>query len=101
MVEREEIKDPRVGMVTFTQVKVSRDLRHARVFYSLIGDKEEKARSREGLNSARSFFRKELGSRLGMKHTPTIDFEYDRTIEEGARISKLLHKLHEKERADD
>lgn len=86
----QELKDPRVGFVTVTAVKTSPDLRHARVYVSVLGDDEVRADSLLGLNSAHGFLQKRVASELRLKHTPTIDFAYDETIDHGMRITEIL-----------
>ncbi len=88
----QELKDPRVGFVTVTAVKTSPDLRHARVYVSILGDEETRSDSLLGLNSAHGFLQKRVASELRLKHTPTIDFAYDETIDHGMRITEILGK---------
>jgi ribosome-binding factor A len=85
-----ELADPRVGFVTVTAVKTSPDLRHARVYVSILGDDETRSDSLLGLNSAHGFLQKRVASELRLKHTPTIDFAYDETIDHGMRITEIL-----------
>jgi ribosome-binding factor A len=85
-----DLKDPRVGFVTVTGVKTSSDLRHARVYVSVLGDEPERAASIEGLRSAHGFLQRRVASELTLKHTPTLSFEYDPSIDRGMRISELL-----------
>lgn len=84
------LKDPRVGFVTVTAVKTSPDLRHARVYVSVLGDEPARAASMEGLRSAHGFLQARLGSELTLKRTPTLTFEYDETVDRAARINELL-----------
>lgn len=93
-----ELKDPRIGLVTVTSVNISPDLRQARIFLSILGSSEEQRESLAGLDSARGFIRSELGKRVRMKFTPQIEFEIDRSIEEGIRISQLIDRLHQEEK---
>jgi ribosome-binding factor A len=86
----QEIKDPRVGFVTVTAVKTSPDLRHARVYVSVLGDEEARAESLLGLNSAHGFLQRRVAAELRLKHTPTLVFEYDDTVDRGIRLSALL-----------
>jgi ribosome-binding factor A len=90
----QEIKDPRVGFVTVTAVKTSPDLRHARVFVSVLGDAAARADSLSGLRSAHGFLQRRIASELRLKHTPALEFEYDDTVERGMRLTELL-KQHE------
>jgi ribosome-binding factor A len=85
-----EIKDPRVGFVTLTAVKTSPDLRHARVYVSVLGDEPTREASLDGLRSAHGFLQHRLASELRLKHTPTLSFEYDDTVDRGMRISQIL-----------
>lgn len=85
-----EVRDPRIGFVSITGVEVSVDLRHARVFVSVLGDAEAKEATMGGLRSALGYIRRELGGRLRMRYTPNITFKLDESIERGARVNKLL-----------
>src|SRR5690242_19408189 len=85
-----DLKDPRVGFVTVTGVKTSPDLRHARVYVSVLGDAASRATTLEGLRSAHGFLQGALASELKLKHTPTLTFEYDESVDRGMRISQLL-----------
>src|SRR6187401_2381049 len=85
-----ELKDPRVGFVTVTAVETSADLRHARVFVSVLGNPGERGRTMQALDSAHGFLQRRVGSELRLKHTPQIQFVYDDTPERGMRISQLL-----------
>lgn len=94
------VKDPRLGFVTITGCRVSKDLKVARVFVSVMGSDEEREASMETLRRACSFLRKELAGQLRMRHTPELIFDYDDSIERGSRISKLLDDLKENEEPD-
>lgn len=85
-----QLQDPRVGFVTVTGVKTSRDLRHTRVYVSVLGDAASRAASLDGLRSAHGFLQGRIASELGFKRTPTLTFEYDDTVDRGMRISSLL-----------
>ena len=85
-----ELKNPRVGFVTVTAVDTSPDLRHARVFVSVLGDEKEREESLAGLTSAHSYLQSRVASRLRLKHTPKLDFVYDPSAERVMRIGKLL-----------
>jgi ribosome-binding factor A len=91
-----EIKDPRVGFVTVTAVDTSPDLRQARVFVSVLGTPSERKRSLQGLRSAHGFLQRRVADELRLKHTPTLDFAYDDTAENAARINELLSKGEER-----
>ena len=96
LIER-RLSDPRVSGVTVTAVEVSSDTRVAKVFYSLIGDEQAKEQAARGLESASGWLRRELGVNLHTRHTPELIFEYDPSLEHGARMSQLLDELKEKE----
>jgi ribosome-binding factor A len=85
-----QLHDPRVGFVTVTGVKTSSDLRHARVYVSVLGDEEAREASLAGLRSAHGFLQGLLASELKLKHTPALTFFYDESIDRGMRISHLL-----------
>src|SRR5215471_3243600 len=85
-----DLKDPRVGFVTVTGVKTSPDLRHARVYVSVLGSPPEREESLEGLASAHGFLQARVAQELNLKHTPTLTFEYDESIDHGMRITELL-----------
>ena len=91
-----DLKDPRVGFVTVTAVKTSTDLRHARVYVSVLGDEPVRRASIEGLRSAHGYLQSRIASELTLKRTPTLTFEYDDTGDRAARINELL-----RESADD
>lgn len=90
---RDELKDPRVGFVTVTSVEVSGDLRHAKVFVSVLGDEEAKKQSLEGLQKATGFIRREVGQRIQLRYTPEIVFKFDASIEHGDKIARLLSQV--------
>ena len=85
-----DLQDPRVGFVTVTAVKTSADLRHARVYVSVLGDEAARAATLEGLRSGHGVLQRTLASELRLKHTPTLTFEYDESVERGMRISELI-----------
>jgi ribosome-binding factor A len=85
-----DVKDPRVGFVTVTGVKTSPDLRHARVYVSVLGDASAREASLDGLRSAHGFLQRRVAAELTLKHTPTLAFEYDPSVDRGMRISELL-----------
>jgi len=87
-----ELKDPRVGFVTVTAVDTSADLRHARVFVSVLGDAKQREDSLAGLSSSHGYLQSRVASRLRLKHTPTLEFEYDPSAERVMRISELLRE---------
>ena len=85
-----ELKDPRVGFVTVTDVRTSPDLRHARVFVSVLGDEQARAASLDGLRSAHGYIQGRLADQLHLKRTPTLAFSYDETTDRAMRLGELL-----------
>ncbi len=88
-----ELNDPRIGFVTITSVKVSNDLRHARVYVTVLGDNKIKAETLAGLRSASRFIRGEIGHRLRIKFIPHIKFEIDTSLEKTTNVLNTLDKL--------
>lgn len=88
------LKDPRVGFVTITDVDVTGDLQQAKVYFTVLGDEEKKATTKEALEKASGFIRSEIGSRIRLRKTPEIFFEFDESIDYGNRIEKLLSDLN-------
>ncbi len=88
------VKDPRVAKVTITGVKVSADLRHAKVYYCSIGLAEERDSVATGLRKASGFIRAQLGRRVRLKHTPELTFFYDTSFDYAEKIDHLLRELH-------
>ncbi len=89
-----KLKDPRVGFVTVTGVDVSPDLRHADIFVSIMGSKDEQQATYQILNRAKGFIRSELGKRLRIKFLPELSLYIDESVEEGLRITKLIDQIH-------
>ena len=90
-----KLKDPRVGFVTVTGVKVTPDLRRAWVFYTSFGDDKARAGTRAALRSARPHLRSMVGRQVRLKYLPDLEFEEDQSLENGQRIDELIRKLHE------
>lgn len=88
-----DLKDPRLGFITVTGVKLTGDLREATIYVSLFGKPEEKEASMAALNKAKGFIRKELGGRLRIYYTPTISFEEDTSLDYSMHIEGLLKKV--------
>ena len=89
-----KLKDPRIGFVTVTGVKVTADLRRAWVYYTAFGDDKERASTRAGLRSAVPRLRGVIGKQVRMKFLPELAFEEDATLEEAARIDRLIARLN-------
>jgi ribosome-binding factor A len=99
-----DLEDPRVGFVTVTDAKISPDLRHAKIFVTVLGDEQQVSESLQALNHASRFIRHQLGAALRIRRTPEIHFVYDETVQTAARIEQLLseegEKAKERERAE-
>ena len=85
-----DLKDPRIGFVTVTDVKTSPDLRHARVYVTVLGGDDVRTASLEGLQSAHGVLQRRVNAELRMKRTPTLEFVYDETTDRAMRMEQLL-----------
>ena len=94
-----ELKDPRIGFVTVTDVEMTGDLREAKIYVSVMGGEEQVKSSLEGLNSALGFIRREIGHRIRLRFTPEISFALDTSLDYGDHIQKLLLQV-ESDRAE-
>ncbi len=94
-VLQREVKDPRVGFVTITDVKLTADLRHSRVFVSVLGDEDDVERSMAGLDSAKGYMRSALGKHLRIKYLPEIEFVLDSSGEEALRLEGIMKQVEE------
>lgn len=91
---KREVNDPRLGgFISVTEVVVSSDLRHAKVFVSIMGSEEEKRQVEKGLAAASGFIRKGLGERLALRYTPELIFQRDESIERGSRLLQLINEV--------
>jgi ribosome-binding factor A len=88
-----KVKDPRVRGITLTGIHLSSDLKRAKVYYSVMGDKEDILRAQTGLDSAKGFIKRGIGQRLDLKYVPDITFEHDPTLETGNHMERLFEKL--------
>ena len=88
-----ELKDPRIGFVTITGVETSADLRHARVFVSVLGSESKRMKTLDGLAAAHGVLQARVARELRMKRTPQLAFEYDPTVERGVRMTQLIDEL--------
>lgn len=91
------LKDPRIGFVTITGVDTNPDLRHATVYYTVLGTPEEVAETGEALQHAHSRFQRAIASQVRMRYTPVLEFRVDEAVERGLRISQILHDLEVEE----
>jgi ribosome-binding factor A len=98
MLER-RVKDPRLGFVTVTDVRVSGDTQHASVFYTVFGEEEQVAASAAALESAKGLIRSEVGKQLGIRHVPTLEFIHDALPENARHLEELLEKVRESDAA--
>lgn len=89
----ERTRDPRIGFVTVTRVKMTPDLKSAVIFVSVMGDEKAKKNSIEGLEHARGFFQHQIGDSLKLRFTPRIQFELDRSIDHGLEIDRILRDV--------
>jgi ribosome-binding factor A len=94
---RTRVKDPRVGFASITHVEVSGDLRHAKVFVSVMGNSEEQHATITALKHASGFLRHELAGRLTIRYMPELVFKLDTSIQEGARILELIRQVEQEE----
>jgi ribosome-binding factor A len=88
-----ELKDPRIGFVTVTGVETSPDLRHARVYVSVLGSEAKREKTLAGLQAAHGLLQARVSRELRMKRTPQLAFEYDPTVERGVRMTQLIDEL--------
>lgn len=92
-----KVRDPRVTGVTLTGIRLSNDLRHARIYYSFIGDKVDTEKIQSGLDSAKGFIKREMGKRVNLRYMPEIIFQHDPTLETGNQIERLFQKIKRQE----
>lgn len=91
---RKDVKDPRVtGIVSVTDVELSTDCRHAKVFVSVYGDQEAQNSTMKALESCTGFIRSEIGKRINLRFAPEIVFKIDHSLERGSRVSLILEKI--------
>ena len=96
-----DIKDPRLEMVTITNVKMSNNLRYARIYYSLVGDEKKKKGADEGFKRAMGFIKRELARRLRLRYMPDVEFLYDESFDYGSRIDSILKELNVSKEEED
>jgi ribosome-binding factor A len=95
------MRDPRIGLVTITGVKVSPDLREARVYWTVHGDLEQRKHTAKGLANARGYLRREIAAQIKLRVTPDLHFTYDESIDRGERIEQLIREVHREEKERD
>jgi len=89
------IKDPSIKTVNITFVKVSDDLKHAKIYYRVMGNNQTKEKAVKGLERAKKFIRSEIGHRTELRYVPEIQFYYDTGLDEAANIDLLLKQIHD------
>lgn len=97
---QKEIKDPHIGFVTITEVRITPDLQLAKVYFTVLGDEKQNKESHEALTRSSGFIRKQLAARLNMRHTPALDFRQDKSINYNSKIDEIFKKIND-ERKDD
>jgi ribosome-binding factor A len=98
---QKDISDPRLQMATITAVKVTKDLRHARIYFASAGGKEHSEQTAQGFRSAAGFIKRHLGPRLGLRYMPELEFFYDESFDHGARIDQLLKSISSNDHGPD
>jgi len=93
MLLQGEIKDPKIGFVTITRVKLSLDMKHARIYFSVMGDEKTIRQTGHALNRARGYIRRTLAKKVQLKYVPEISFEVDDSLEYSMRIEELLNDI--------
>jgi ribosome-binding factor A len=97
----QEVKDPGIHFVTVTTVEVGDDLRHAKIFISVLGDEKTRQESMKGLERAKGFLKGELGRRLQLRYTPDIHFHLDKSLDHAMKIKGILNKIKSEEKPSD
>ena len=98
-IVQNEIKDPRLGFLTITGVELTRDLRYARVYFSVLGEEKDKKLALKGLNSAKGYIKGLLSDRIKLRYMPDIEFKIDESLEHTKKILDILDKI-KKEKPD-
>jgi ribosome-binding factor A len=96
-----DVKDPRIGFVTVSEVRLNRDHSQATVFYTVMGDEEERRRSLEGLKSSARFIRQIIGDQLRLRTVPKVYWRYDESLDRSFRLDDVLEELEDAGRVDD
>ena len=97
---KKQIKDPRVNRATITDVRLTRDLRIARIYFSVAGGKDRAQEARQGFESARGFVKRTLAAKLGLRYMPDLEFFYDESFDYGSRIDSLLKSIEHEDGSD-
>ncbi len=91
LILRDEVRDPRIEQVTVQEVRVTRDLAHAKVYFTVL-DRDQARKTEQALNKAAGFLRRQLGGRVVMRTIPALHFVYDHSLEQGMRLSSLIEQ---------
>ena len=94
----EKVKDPRVQGVTLTGIRLSDDLKRAKIFYSVVGDQRQIENAQAGLNSAKGFIKREIGIRMELRYVPEISFAHDPSLEDGSHMERVFEKIRGNEK---
>ena len=97
---RREMKDPRIGFLSITRVKISRDMRHAKIYLSVLGSPEEQQSTLKGMESAKGFLRSELAGRIRIHHMPELQFVLDDSLDYAAKIERQLSHIKEESQGE-
>ena len=97
LIIHRELGDPRLEFVSITYVQVSRDLRHAKVHFSVLGNEKKSEEAQQGLEAAKGLIRKKVGQQMSMRFTPELLFAFDHSLEYSAKIDKTLQDIYEKD----
>lgn len=100
-IVKSAVRDPGIGFVTFTHVHVSADLQIARVYYTTLGDERARRDTARALGRATPFLRRQLASRLRLRHAPELHFHFDESVERGLRVEELLREIQAETRPAD
>lgn len=100
MILHDEIKDPRLGFVTVSKIELAPDKRFAKIYYSVLGNEEQRKKTKEALDSSLGFVRKLVGERVKLRYVPELMFSEDRSLEYSTRIEQILGEIKEKEQEE-
>ncbi len=95
-----EIKNPRIGFITVTEVEVSPNLENAKIYFTVLGTDKQKQDTQEALKSASGFIRSQLAARMKIRRVPILDFRIDAASEYGKRIDDIIEKIHKQDKKD-
>ncbi|MFC1579286.1 30S ribosome-binding factor RbfA [Thermodesulfobacteriota bacterium] len=95
-----KVRDPRVQGVTLSGIEMSQDLKHAKIYFSVLGEEQEVQKAQQGLDSAKGFIKREAGHRLNLKYVPEIQFRHDPTLDKGDHLERLFQKIKTEESSD-